>query len=336
MTIWWWWLPPLVALLTLILLPVVRQYSLDRGLVDLPGLRRSHDRPIPRGGGLAIVSATVLGVAAGPWQEPLLLVFILGFVASSLLGWIDDHDSLPVGWRLTVQASIAIAALAWLGPVESISLAAHSFQAAMVWSMLAVIALIWLMNLFNFMDGADGLAASQTLISALLFAFVFWTRAEPVAAWLALMLAGSSAAFLAWNWPPARLFLGDSGSLPLGWGMGILALAGTLSGAIAVLHAFIIVSPFVVDATLTLVRRVAVGERWYTAHRSHAYQCLIRTGWSHREVLRLWWGINLLLVVPAALLVAGKPALDLAVGLPLACLLGSFWFVAQKRVAMNG
>lgn len=331
-----WWLPLLAVLLTLVLVPMVRRYSISRGLVDLPGARRSHDRPVPRGGGLAIVCALVLGVAAGPWQEPLLLVFVGGLVVSSILGWIDDHGSLPVGWRLTGQACISIAAVALLGPVESISVLNHSIQANLVWSMLAVIALIWLMNLFNFMDGADGLAASQTLISALLFASVFWLNSEPLATWLALMMAGCSGAFLAWNWPPARIFLGDSGSLPLGWGMGILALAGTLLGTISVVHAFIIVSPFVVDATLTLARRVAAGEQWYTPHRSHAYQCLIRTGWSHQRVLWLWWGINLLLVAPAAVLVANRPALDLAVGLLLACLLAGFWFVAHKRAAIDG
>lgn len=340
MTAWWWGLPPLAALSTWLLVPLIRRYALVRNLVDRPGARRSHNRPIPRGGGLALVIALVIAsipvIVAGPWSQPSILMFMLGLACSSLIGWADDHGSLAVRWRLFGQALIALLAVVWLGPVDSIMVAGFMMHAPLLWSVLAVIALVWLMNLFNFMDGSDGLAASQTLISALLFAIVFWLNDEQSAVWLALLMAAGSGAFLLWNWPPAAIFLGDSGSLPLGWGMGVLALLGTLAGAIGVVAAFIIVSPFVVDATLTLVWRLARGERWYTAHTTHAYQCLLRSGWTHRQVLLAWWGINICLVAPATLLVASRPGLDLTVGIVVSCLLGGLWFGARRRVAMNG
>jgi len=340
MTAWGWALPLVSGLLTWLLVPLVRRYAWHRELVDQPGARRSHDRPVPRGGGVAIVLAIVLAlllaVVAGPGQHAWVLMFGVGLLLSGALGWADDHGSLAVRWRLAGQLLIAVIAVAWLGPVEAIALGGHSLSAPLLWSALAVVAIIWLMNLFNFMDGSDGLAASQTLISALLFAAVFWFNGEQIASWLALLLATGSAAFLCWNWPPATIFLGDSGSLPLGWGVAALALMGTLSGTIGVIAAFIIVSPFVVDATLTLAWRLARGEQWYTPHRCHAYQRLLRSGWSHWQMLMVWWGINIVLVVPATLLVAIRPEMDLAVGVVVACVLGGLWFMAGKGFVMNG
>lgn len=324
-----WLLVPAAALIAVAATPLVRRFALASGVVDRPGPRRSHVGTVPRGGGLAIALAALPAVLIGSTSSTTAWVFVLGGVLVVTLGWIDDRRPQPASLRLVVQAVVAFAAVAALGPVDSIVVAGTEIHGVWIWSALAVIAMVWLMNLFNFMDGSDGLAATQSVSSGTLFAFAFALGGEPALALMAAVLAAAAAGFLVWNWPGARIFLGDSGSLLLGWGAGVLALAGTLSGSIGVGLAFIIVSPFVVDATLTLGWRVLRGERWYTPHRDHAYQYLIRSGWDHRRVLLAWIGLNGLVVAPAALLVTWNTALDLAVSALVAVLLTGGWYVVH-------
>lgn len=327
------WQAAVIALAaTFAMTPLVRRYALRRGMMDHPGSRRSHDSPVARGGGLAIGVTVVGTVALAAPDGDLTLPFMLGATVISLLGWRDDHAPLAVGWRLGLQLAVAVAAVSWLGPVDSIRVAGTLVSAAWIWTPMAVLAIVWLINLFNFMDGADGLASTQGVISCMLFAIAFGLGEEP-AGWLAWVTAGAALGFLFWNWPRASIFLGDSGSLLLGWTIGCLALVGTLTDSVSVWLAFIIVSPFVVDATVTLCWRLARGEQWYTPHTDHAYQYLIRMGWSHRKVLMAWIALNGLLVVPAAVTVFWKPQADLGTAAVLAVILAGVWYVVHFVVA---
>lgn len=319
------------------LTPLVRRYSIRRGLIDQPGARRSHEVPIARGGGVAIALALVCAVVLFVPGDPLVLPFVAGAAFISLLGWCDDHAPLTVGWRLAVQAFAAVVAVVCIGPVESIQVAGFTLSAVWLWSPLAVVGLIWLMNLFNFMDGSDGLASTQAVISCGLFALAFALQGESASASLAWISAAATLGFLIWNWPEASIFLGDSGSLLLGWCVGCLALAGAVNGAVSIWLAFVIVSPFAVDATATLCWRLVRRERWYTPHTDHSYQYLIRVGWSHRRVLIAWIVLNGLLVMPATATVLWKPRADLAVATVLTVVLTGAWYivhfvVAKKRV----
>lgn len=316
-----------------VLTPLVRCYSRWRGLIDEPGARRSHSAPIARGGGLAIAISLVATTGAWPPAGPQVLPFLLGAMIISLLGWWDDHRPLRVGWRLAVQVFAAAGLVAWLGPVESIHVAGKAFALEWIWSPLAVVALVWLMNLFNFMDGSDGLASAQGVISCGLFAVAFALQSESVSFVLAAIAAGATAGFLFWNWPRASIFLGDSGSLLIGWCVGALALFGTLSGSVSIWLAFVIVSPFVVDATLTLGWRLIRGERWYTPHTEHAYQYLIRMGWSHLSVLLAWIALNAVLVMPVTALVLWKPQFDLGAAAGLTVILAGAWYVVHFVIA---
>src|SRR6056297_2959259 len=163
-----------IALLgAVVLTPLMRRYSVWRGLIDQPGARRSHSSPVARGGGLAIgISLVMTAVAFAP-NSAVVAPFVGGAVIASLLGWRDDHAPLGVGWRLGIQLFLAVGIISWLGPVESISIAGARVQAAWLWTPMAVVAIVWVMNLFNFMDGSDGLASSQAVISFSLFAFAF-------------------------------------------------------------------------------------------------------------------------------------------------------------------
>ncbi|MEM7055073.1 MAG: hypothetical protein AAF446_11090, partial [Pseudomonadota bacterium] len=271
-------------------------------------------------------------VKGSEWVLPIAF----STAAMLLLGWLDDVYTLNVRWRLGWQAMIAMIIVLWLGPVSAIQWAGHVLAVPWLWSVLAVPALIWMVNLFNFMDGSDGLATSQSLISALGFALAFYYNGQSELALIALCLAAASAGFLFWNRPPARIFLGDAGSLPLGWCLGLLALVGTLTGSISVCLAFVIVSVFVVDTTATLMLRVIKRERWYTAHRDHAYQRLIRKNWSHRQVLLVFIALNLMLVMPVVVLVLTFPGLDFIGALGLGMVLLGLWaWVQFQSVAEN-
>jgi Fuc2NAc and GlcNAc transferase len=327
-----WAIACLVCVATIALTPWVRRYAIARGLVDRPGPRRSHQGSVPRGGGLAIAVTLAIGVLAlGPGED---LLWMLGSaLLISLLGFAEDHRALSVGARLGAQFVLAVVLVLALGPVEAVAPFGHRIEAVWLWTPLAVVAVVWLTNLFNFMDGADGLAATQTAISAAMFAAFFALDGHDGVAGYALLTAAAALGFLAWNRPRARIFLGDTGSLLLGWCMAMLALSGAVTGAAPPSLAFIAVSPFVVDATLTLAWRATRGAGWYTPHRDHAYQYLIRAGWSHGRVLRLWVALNGILVLPAAALAVYWPEADLGVAAAVAAVLTGGWYVVHFIVA---
>jgi Fuc2NAc and GlcNAc transferase len=324
MTLQPWAAAGLVFVATFAITPLVRRYAIGRGLLDRPGTRRSHVGTVPRGGGLAVAVALAAGVIASGAERAE--AWMLGSaLVIALLGWLEDHRTLPVRWRLAAEFMLAGAVVVLIGPVETVVGAGIALNAVWLWTPLAVVAVVWLTNLFNFMDGADGLAASQAAISAAIFAAMFASAGIDGSAGFALVAAAASLGFLVWNRPRARIFLGDCGSLLLGWCMAMLALNGTLTGAVSPALAFIVLSPFVVDATLTLGWRAVRGERWYTPHRDHAYQYLIRAGWGHGRLLAFWIALNGVLVVPSAALVIRWPDADLGVAAAVAAILTGGW-----------
>ena len=311
--------------------PWVRAQALRHQWIDRPGPRSSHQRVITRGGGLALVAGFLLALFWLAFPSQWVLPIVLTTLVITALGWLDDIYTLNVRWRLGGQALVAVVTVLWLGPVTEIQFSTQAISGVWLWSLLTIPALIWMINLFNFMDGADGLASSQAIFSAGCFALAFHQYEQLELALIALCLAAACAGFLVWNRPPARIFLGDAGSLPLGWCLGLMALAGTLTGTISVWLAFSIVSVFVVDATATLIYRVIRGQRWYTPHRDHAYQQLIRKNWSHRSVMLVFSALNLMLVMPVVLTVLAFPGLDFIGALGLGVVLLGLWAWVQFR-----
>lgn len=303
------WVPLTSLVVTCALLPVIRRYAVAAGLVDRPGHRRSHRHPTPRGGGIAMGAGLLAGlvwILPGPWLgailPPLAVIFVLGVC--------DDHRPVPVRWRLVGQLAAAVWLVAGLGGVAGVSLGGWTLQAAWLWTPLAVIAVIWLVNLHNFMDGSNGLAAGQGIFTGLVFGGVFWAADQPVAAAVAFALAAVCLAFLPWNLAARGLFMGDAGSMTLGLMVAVLALLGMVTGSVTVWQSLMISSVFVVDATATLLVRLASGKRWYTPHRQHAYQRLIAGGMSHAGVALLYAAVNLLGVLPAVLASVIRPRYD--------------------------
>lgn len=244
-------------------------HSPGRLPADRPNARSLHRNPVPRGGGLAVWSGVLAGTVwlaqPLPWLAPLLLV-----VAVSL--W-DDRSGVPVLLRLAAQV---VAALAWLG-----------FSGAVMGTLLAVLAVAWMANLYNFMDGSDGLAAAMTVVGFGAYAFAA-VRAGAVDAPVSLAIVAATLPFLAQNWPPARIFLGDVGAVPLGFMAALLGIAGAQAGYWPAWFPVLVFLPFIGDATVTLARRFASGANVLQAHRDHYYQRLVRLGLGHRGTLVLY------------------------------------------------
>lgn len=240
---------------------------------DAPNERSLHRTVIPRFGGLGILLGTGIGLALA--GEPVPSFWLLAaYVALALVSALDDRRSIAAPVRLAVHL---LAAAAWT----------VTLGLPFVWSALIVAGLVWSANLFNFMDGADGLAGVMAVIG---LAALGWVAAQAggaegyAIARACFVLSAAVMGFLVFNFPPARLFLGDSGSIPLGFVAGALGVQGTLAGLWSPLFPLIVFFPFVFDATFTLARRLARGRSALQAHREHLYQRAILAGLSHRQM----------------------------------------------------
>ena len=256
---------------------LLRRSGLASRLSDVPNARSLHESPRPRLGGIGIVLAVT----------PFALVFAHGSLAVAfgaafalaLISLADDVRSLPVEVRLPAHAIAALTVvLAFAHPP------AIAWPGGWMGAAAAVVVLVWAANLFNFMDGADGLAGGMAVIGFGSFAVAASQGGQADLAIVCAAIASAACGFLALNFPPARVFLGDAGSIPLGFLAAALGAYGALEGAWPWWFAPLVFSPFMVDATLTLLRRVLAGERFWLAHRSHAYQRLVLAGWSHRRL----------------------------------------------------
>jgi Fuc2NAc and GlcNAc transferase len=285
----------------------VRRYALARSLMDLPNARSSHQVPTPRGGGLAIVMSLLLLTGALRWLDLLptgaAIAVSVGGGLVALIGFIDDHGHVPARWRLLLHFAAAVTVLVGLGSTAVFVDGLWGLPGLVVQA-LAVVFLVWLLNLYNFMDGIDGLAGIEALTCALAGGFLLWLSGAVGLAALAWGLALASAGFLRWNFPPARIFMGDVGSGFVGLVLGALALASAGVDLGLFWAWMILLAVFVTDATLTLARRALRGERVHEAHRSHAYQRAARRFGSHARVTLAAGLINLLWLTPLAVLVA--------------------------------
>ena len=287
---------------------LARSYALSTQLLDHPNERSSHSVPTPRGGGVAIVGSFLLliaGMGLTRQAAPALCIAIVGSgLLVATLGFIDDRSSLPARWRFLGHLAAAFWVLAWMGPTPPVPILGFTVDLGFAAVLLAVLHLVWSINLFNFMDGIDGLASLEAIGVSLGGALVWWL-VQPAGDWpVAVLFAACVAGFLVWNFPPARIFMGDAGSGFLGLVVALLALWSARTDAHLFWAWFILGGCFMVDATTTLVRRVKRGERFHVAHRSHAYQYAARQHASHKAVSLAVVAINTFWLLPVAVAVA--------------------------------
>ena len=257
--------------LTVALCALLLRTGWRRRLSDIPNERSLHTHPTPRVGGIAIVLGAVpLALALTTPALDILWMLALGL---ALVSFADDLRSLPIAVRLAAHfaaAAIAVAAVVPASPIAVLFVAALS--------------LAWMTNLYNFMDGSDGLAGGMAVIGFGAYAIAAaQTGSTPLALGCA-SLAAAALGFLTFNFPPARAFMGDAGSIPLGFLAGAIGLYGIAADAWPAWFPFLVFSPFIVDASVTIARRMFRRERFWIAHRSHCYQRLVLCGWSPRRL----------------------------------------------------
>lgn len=274
-------------------------------VLDHPNERSLHSRPTPRTGGVAIFVA--LSVAVGLWGLGSSLTSSLyGLVAGAglvaALSFLDDRKGLPVSVRLS--GHLVAAALLVIGGLFLPDFSLPGF--AWHWPewlgiLFSLLFLVWMINLYNFMDGMDGFAAGMAVIGFGTFAVLGYLASNQLFLALNLIVVSAAAGFLWFNFPPARIFMGDTGSSLLGLLAGGLSIWGAREGVFPFWVALLVFSPFIVDATVTLLRRLSRGERVWQAHKSHYYQRLVQSGWGHKKtvlyeyVLMLACGLSALL-----------------------------------------
>ncbi|MGR3174924.1 MAG: MraY family glycosyltransferase [Candidatus Scalindua sp.] len=325
-----------IALLSTFLTWRIRNYALKHQMLDIPGSRSSHNIPTPRGGGLAISVCSLVAILffgiGGILESRLFWAFFGGGSAVAIIGWLDDRKSIPPLVRFFVHLLAAIWVIIMIGGLPSINVGIGAISLGWFGSVLAVIGIVWLTNLYNFMDGVDGIAGVEAVtvggVGGVLMA-VSNTWGLALISWA---IAASSLGFLVWNWPPAKIFMGDVGSGILGFFFAVLLLTSERSGTVPLLVWLLLLGVFIVDATFTLFRRLFNGEKIWKAHRSHFYQRAVQIGYSHRTVTLVVVSLNGVLGF-LAILAYLNPRLLLqfiVVGMGMLILLG-FWVTRLER-----
>ncbi len=292
--------------ITVVVLIVLLRGGGGRMALDHPNERSLHSRPIPRGGGVAILTGILCGSAVIDGSVPWAVVGLAGLLG--IVSYLDDLRGLPARWRL-------LAHLAAAGVLCGVY--APSFP-SLIWVPIAWLGVAWMTNLYNFMDGSDGLAGGMALFGFAAYALAAALAGGPSFAAINLVVAAAAGGFLIFNFPPAKVFMGDVGSIPLGFLAAALGLAGWTQGLWPAWFPAAIFAPFIADASVTLVRRATRGERVWEAHRSHYYQRLVLAGWSHRDLAVAEYGLMVATATVAILAVHRSPAVQAGLLLVLA------------------
>jgi Fuc2NAc and GlcNAc transferase len=293
-------------LLSMLLCGVYRRIALARALLDRPNERSAHSQPIPHGGGLPLFVAFAAGLLFAcwlgvEWGAPYLVITGVALLLMTL-GIADDLRGLSVRLRMLSYSVLCVLVACVLTQSSTAALGSLVIVIPLV-----ALALLWILNLYNFMDGIDGLAAIQTALACSMAGWLSWDNGHTEYALFCLLLAAAHTGFLPWNFPPARLFMGDAGSIPTGFLVAALLVLGGVQGQLNPLCWLVLLAPFITDATWTLLWRLADGQAVTQPHKTHAYQRLSRHWRSHLKVDGLLLALQVLWLFPVAALVHNWP-----------------------------
>ncbi len=291
-----------VFFLSVVLTYYIREFAKKKAILDIPNQRSSHLVATPRGGGVAIVISFFIGLIYFYFIDEIELKLFLALLCSIpilFISILDDIGEIDLKIRFFVQLFSVIMALFFLGGVDKIDFIFFTIEGFWV-NIFVTVCMMWLINLYNFLDGIDGYAASEALFVGVCFYLLFGNS-------IGLLIAFASLGFLIFNWQRASIFMGDVGSTFLGFLFGVLCFYDTSSGNIYIW--LIILSLFWFDATVTLFKRVLNKENFFQAHKKHAFQRLTQVGFSHQKVVLYAMGINLIFLT--LLLIIKKPFLPI-------------------------
>jgi UDP-N-acetylmuramyl pentapeptide phosphotransferase/UDP-N-acetylglucosamine-1-phosphate transferase len=306
-------------------------------ILDHPNRRSLHESPTPRGGGLAIFVAIVIcGTIAAVLYGTSSDLLWLGIAALMIAGvsFLDDWLTIHLGYRIVVHFFAAYVIVRRELSLESFSLP------GMVWSfpepvtiVISLLFIVWMINLYNFMDGMDGLAAGMAVLGFGSFALLGWLAGDTRFMALNLIVAAAAGGFLVFNFPPAKIFMGDLGSSLLGFLAAAFALWAQRDDLFPLWVGVLIFSPLIVDATITLLRRILKREKFWQAHKTHYYQRLVQLGWGHKRTVLWEYALMLLCVISAILVRSVDPTVQWFVLAGWLLLYGGLMFTIQRLEA---
>jgi UDP-N-acetylmuramyl pentapeptide phosphotransferase/UDP-N-acetylglucosamine-1-phosphate transferase len=274
------YLSAFLLIVSFILTWATKRFSLKNRILDIPNERSSHSEPTPRGGGLAIVITWYIGITImyiiGAIEKNLYFALISGMLLA-VFSIIDDIIDLKPGIRIIAQTATVLLAFYFLNGIRPVILFNNVIIPPIILFPVAIIGMVWFINLYNFLDGIDGYASIEAIMVALVLFFFTGSVVN-------VILIVSVSGFLFWNWPKAKIFMGDVGSTQLGFIIAILGIYFHANGQFSIQYWILLLSPFWFDATLTLYRRWKNKEKLSQAHRKHIYQRLVQSGFSHLEV----------------------------------------------------
>lgn len=317
------------------------KYAKKKNITDVPIDRSSHSIPTPRGGGLGFVITSIVAfIIYLAWQGILIsdafLSFVVTLSAIASLGWFDDKNNLSALTRFATQVIAATIILFFVGGLNTFSLPfLGEFSLGFLSPFLGIIWIAGVTNIYNFMDGVDGIATEQALAASagwMIFAFL-WN--EPVLFTINLIVFATVLVFLAYNWDPAKIFMGDVGSLFLGFFFAVMPfLAAYLSEDYTIANTLwigvLLLWPFLFDSSSTLIRRLRKGENIFEAHRSHLYQKLNIAGWSHAMISTLYLAFSLFCLIMSLLYIHEGDVVQLSI-LGIVLILSFVYTRAVKR-----
>ena len=271
-------------------------------VLDHPNPRSLHTISVPRTGGLGMVLGVLISWVFLPGTLPLSVW--LGVALLALISFADDIFGLPALGRLLIHGLVAV----WFS--VALLFEAHG------WMIVAIIAIstIWMINLYNFMDGSDGLAGGMTLVGFSCYGVTAWLAGNELFAMINFCIAAAAAAFLLFNFYPARIFMGDAGAIPLGFLAAALGVTGWTNGLWPLWLPILVFSPFIADASVTLVKRTLRGEKIWQAHREHYYQRVVQSGFGHRNTALLGYILMFAVGISAIWAIRQDAAVQLGVG----------------------
>ncbi len=308
------WIPLSALVFSAFSTQLLLGYLRRKNIMDVANERSSHSGSVPRGGGIAFKSVSIMMLMLITWlTSPTgvnLYLLSLAAITIGFIGFIDDIKSLNPLLRLVAQLIASV--LVIIAGIDFANITLGITLSPILSMIFAILFLIWNTNLFNFMDGIDGIAGSQIVTVGLSSFFLISLNGPHSLGLVWLTIAASAIGFLIWNWHPAKLFMGDVGSASAGFILAALALWGESSGIMKLPIFLILHGYFIVDATYTLIVRVSRGKKPHIAHRSHAYQHAVQSGWTHSKTTSAMILINLIWLLPIAWYAIDKsPALQM-------------------------
>ena len=312
-------------LMSFILTWMAHRYFLHKNILDFPNERSSHLTPTPRGGGIAIVITFILSLLAfyitGLIESNLAFALIGGGIGIASVGYWDDVSSVNARIRIIAHSLAAFWVIYWIGELTILNFGIINISLQSFSILFTIVSIVWCINFYNFMDGLDGLAGTEGVFVSLIAGTALWLTGAYSLSLVMWLLVAAIAGFTVWNWPPAKIFLGNVGSEFLGFTFATLGLYTVKKGILSITFWWLILAVFFCDATFTLLYRIYKGKPWYCAHKEHAYQHLISHGATHKKITLSIASINIFILLPMALLSLYYP-------------LTSLWFLLTTIVSL--